>query len=232
MAVIPARGGSKGIPRKNLCEVAGKSLLAWAVDGALAAKSVGRVLVSTEDAEIAEAARQCGAEVPFVRPPELADGAVHAVHVVFHALDWLQEHEDYVPDIVLMLLPTGIFRTAAQIDGAVELFRSRTPQSVVSVCKLDKKRPHLRIIRDGLLQPLEELETANFQRQDVENLYAGNGAIFVSSPEHLRANGSFHAPLTLPYIMSWLNSLDIDEPKDLELARLYARELSPWSAPQ
>jgi len=119
VAVIPARGGSKGLPRKNLRLLAGKPLVAYAIEAALGSPLVDRVIVSTDDEEIAEVARQYGAEVPFIRPPELATDRAPTEPVLAHAVKWLEENEDYRVDIVLFLQPTDIFRKKYMINEVI-----------------------------------------------------------------------------------------------------------------
>ncbi len=221
-AIIPARGGSKGIPRKNLRPLAGKPLVNWSVEAARMARLVTRVIVSTDSEEIASTARAAGADVPFMRPPHLAEDSVHAVHVVLHALDWLEEHEGVLPDVVVMLLPTSPFRLPPHIDGAIEVFLEKQPPSVVSVCIHEKPIMSLRVIRDGRLVPLQKAENLDIQRQDVEPIYAVNGSIYVSRPSALRQHKSFHGSEAAAYVMPRLNSLDINTLEDLALANLLA----------
>jgi CMP-N-acetylneuraminic acid synthetase len=135
VAIIPARGGSKGIPRKNLRELAGHPLLAWSVAAAEAAETVGRVIVSTDDPEIADVAREYGAETPFVRPAELAADDTRDLPVFQHALGWLAEHEGARPEVVVHLRPTSPLRRAADIDRAVRaLAADPAADAVRSVC--------------------------------------------------------------------------------------------------
>lgn len=225
LAVIPARGGSVGVPGKNLRPLAGRPLLAWSVACARAASSVDRVLVSTEDQAIAQAARDAGAETPFVRPAHLADGAVHSVHVVLHALDWLEAAEGALPELILMLLPTSPFRRPEHIDGAVEVMRRHKPVSVISVCPLHHPLITLRWIRRGELVPVHPQENMNQQRQEAEPVYTVNGSIYVSTPQALRTHGTFHAPGAAPYVMGELESLDINTLDDFRLAGILAPHL-------
>ena len=218
LAVIPARGGSQGIPRKNLAPLGGIPLLAWTIRAAQGSHRITRVLVSTEDDEIAALARAEGAGVPFVRPQALAKGDVHSVHTVLHALAWLKEHERYEPEIVIMLLPTSPLRTAVQIDEAVALFVQHEPPSVVSVTDLGKQLLHLRRIENGVLKPLVASGDLNIQRQDSEPLYALNGSIYVTSSARLNAQKTFHQEGAIPYRMPFRSSVDINEPFDLTLA--------------
>jgi CMP-N-acetylneuraminic acid synthetase len=219
ICVIPARGGSKGIPGKNLIDFGGKPLLAWSIDVALQSGVIDRVIVSTDSEDIAEAARVAGAEVPFIRPPELANDAVHSVHVVFHALDWLEKDEGGSPEGVMMLLPTRPLRRPEDVCNAVSLFRTNKAPSVVSVCDLGKYLTNLRFMRQGRLVMAVPGENRNAQRQGAEKLYGVNGSIFLARPDSLRRAGSFHMDETLGYVMDDLDSVDINSTEDLLFAR-------------
>lgn len=220
LVVIPARGGSKGIPRKNLVDLNGAPLIAWTVRAALEAKSISRVIVSTDDEEIAECARSLGAEVPFQRPAEISGDDVHAAHVVFHVLDYLKKTEKKLPEFVAMLLATAPLRTSTDIDNCAQLLKDHPECSVISACKLDRYAAQFRYLRDGVLVPMIETTTFNnTQRQDAEDIYTGNGAIFMSSVKRLRENKGFHHLGARAYIMPRERSIDIDEEFDLHLAR-------------
>ncbi|MBA4067511.1 MAG: acylneuraminate cytidylyltransferase family protein [Isosphaera sp.] len=215
VAVITARGGSKGIPGKNLAHVRGRPLVAWSVDAARAARSVGRVLLSTDDPRIADAGRAAGAEVPFLRPPDLARDDTSSVPVVLHALDWLGDD----PDAVLLLQPTSPLRDARDIDDAAELL---TPDAdaVVGVCQA---HPHplyaRRLTPDGRLEPFIAADEYP-RRQDLPPAVAVNGAVYLVRPAALREHRTFLPPRTRGYVMPPERSLDVDEPWDLHLVRL------------
>ena len=135
MALIPARGGSKSVPRKNLLPVAGKPLIAYSILHAQSCRSISRIVVSTDDDEIADVARRYGAEVPFKRPADAASDTATDLQVFQHALAWLAEHEGYVPELVVHLRPTGPVRESNLIERAVQLML-QTPEadSLRSVC--------------------------------------------------------------------------------------------------
>ena len=218
LAVIPARGGSKAIPRKNLRLLAGRPLIAWTIAAALKAQRVDRVLVSTDDAEIAEVAKAAGAEVPFLRPAELAGDDVHSVHTVLHALDWLEQHEGAAPNTVVMLLPTSPLRSSGDLDRAVEALESTGAPSVISICVSGTPFGSLRWLRSGRLEALDQGKERNFQRQDVEQLYAVNGSIYVAPTSALRQHGSFHVDGAVGSVMSRLHSIDINTEEDFAIA--------------
>jgi CMP-N-acetylneuraminic acid synthetase len=224
VGVIPARGGSKGIPGKNVAQCAGRPLLAWTCDAARVARSLARVIVSTDDERIAEVARSLGVEVPFVRPGELAGDATPALPVLAHALDWLEASGTAVEALVL-LQPTSPLRHAHDIDQAVALFRSEGADTVVSVVEVPHRFHPESVMRErgGVLAPyLEGTETVT-HRQGLEPLFARNGpAVLVVGPRTVRA-GRLYGPRTLGYRMAAADSLDVDTEEDLRLADLLLR---------
>lgn len=213
-AIIPARGNSKAVPRKNKRVLGEKPLIAHSIDAAKQSQYVTHVFVSTEDKEIASIAENYGADVPYLRPKSLSEDHVHAVYAVVNMLEYLIKNNYCKPDIVVMLLPTSPFRTSIQIDAAIDVYMNAQCDSVVSVVELDKQIPHLRIVRDNFLQPIVPIENCNVQRQDLEVLYALNGSIYVSSSQQLIAFNSFHMPNTRAYIMDRESSLDINTMDD------------------
>ena len=223
-ALIPARGGSKGIPRKNVKPLAGKPLIAWTIEAARAARSVARVIVSTEDGEIADVARQHGAEVPFMRPPELASDSAASVDVVLHAIDWLADHEHVQPDLVLLLQPTSPLRIAQDIDAAVDLQRARRAAAIVSVCMAPHPPEWLRRLGpDGELLPWHA-GPEPLRRQDAVLAYLVNGALYLVQTAVLREEKTLSPSRTLAYVMPPERSLDIDTPWDFHLADLVLKE--------
>lgn len=225
LALITARGGSKGLPGKNIRTLAGKPMIAWSIEAARASGVVDRVVVSTDDAEIARVARDWGAEVPFLRPAELAgDNAAH-VPVVLHALDWLAGHDGYRPELVLLLQPTSPLRTAVDIRDAVSLYRKNRPQAVVGVCE-PSHHPWLIKTEDeeGWLKDFVVKPAGYLPRQKLPNVYAVNGALYLISVEALRELETFTPPHTLPLVMPAERSVDIDTEHDLRLAEFLLRE--------
>ncbi|MBI3554730.1 MAG: acylneuraminate cytidylyltransferase family protein [Deltaproteobacteria bacterium] len=219
LAIIPARGGSKGIPNKNIQILAGKPLIAWTIEAARKAKSLDRILVSTDSQEIADIAIGYGAEVPFLRPPELAlDETPGAVPLV-HALRWLEQNEQYRPALVLCLQPTSPLRLAEDIDNACRLFAAKKAGIVLGVTRPQHhpywlKKPGA----DGRLSPFVSDEASKTRRQDLPSVFATNGAIYLMRTEpFLKAAGFEHAD-TFGYEMPAERSIDIDTPADLEIA--------------
>jgi CMP-N,N'-diacetyllegionaminic acid synthase len=223
--LVVARGGSKSIPRKNIAPLAGKPLLAWTIDAALRSKGAGRVVVSTEDEEIATVARQHGAETPFTRPESLAEDDTPTIPVVLHALNWLEENENFRPDLVVLLQPTSPLRTTEDITAAIDLsMRARGGGSVVSVTPA-AAHPYLmkRITAEGLLEDVAPHPVVE-RRQDLDTVYALNGAIYIARREHLVEYASFYAERTYAYVMPPERSIDVDTPWDLHLCELILRE--------
>ena len=219
-----ARGGSKSFPRKNLAPLAGRPLIAWTIEAALRCRAVDRVVVSTDDDEIAAVARAQGAEVPFLRPPELAQDDTPTMPVIVHALRWLETEQGYLPDAVVLLQPTSPLRTADDITDAVALAHQHSADSVVSV-SVAWSHPHLakRIAADGRLEdfaPHPKVE----RRQDLEPAYSLNGAIYYSRRTNLLEAQSFYGPKTYAYVMPPERSLDVDTPWNLHLCDLILRE--------
>ncbi|NDH68984.1 MAG: acylneuraminate cytidylyltransferase family protein [Gammaproteobacteria bacterium] len=229
VCIIPARSGSKGIPGKNLVDINGKPLLAWTIDAAIKSEVFDRIIVSTDNDEIADTARIYGAEVPFNRPAHLADDQVHSVHVVLHALDWLKKNEEYSPDGIMMLLPTSPLRRASDIRGAVEMFKLRQAPAVIGVVDLGKYMTNLRYLDEEHLERVAPMEDPNAQRQGLKKLYSVNGAIFMTKPDNLRKSGTFHLEGSLGYVMNVINSIDINSLEDLQLAKDLSKVLDHWN---
>lgn len=196
--------------------VGGKPLIAWTLDAAKNAKSLQRTIVSTDDGEIAVAARRCGAEVPFLRPAELARDDSPHIDVVLHALTWLDEQEDYRPDYVVLLQPTSPLRTAEDIDAAICLARERNADAVVSVCETHD-HPYLvrRLTVDGRLEEFVPCPLAYARRQDLPPAFALNGAIYVNRRESLLASMNLCPAGAHAYVMPVERSLQIDTDWDL-----------------
>src|SRR4030095_1107054 len=182
LAIIPARGGAKRLPRKNLAMAGGKPLLAWAILAAQKAKRVGRVLVSTDDLEIADTAKSYGVEVPWLRPASLARDDSSTLDVVIHAMQWALENLKPAPKFAVLLEPTAPLRTPKQIDDAIELLASGDADSVVSVSEL----PHvlnpedLVAIDQGQLRPFDSSRTldAAILRGRKAPVYTRNGLVY------------------------------------------------------
>lgn len=219
LGLVPARGGSKGIPCKNIIDLGGKPLLAWTSDVALSS-SLKRVILSTDDREIADIGRQLGLEVPFLRPAALATDDARSIDVVLHALDALGVQ----PDAVMLLQPTTPFRTVADIEGSIGLLASDV-DSVISVAAVGGHHPgRMKLVKDGWLVDPPFAERVEGQpRQTLAPLYIKNGAIYLTRSAVLRA-GFFQGTRSRAWEMPSERSVNVDGHIDLVLARAIAEE--------
>jgi CMP-N-acetylneuraminic acid synthetase len=222
LAIIPARGGSKGLPRKNIKPLLGKPLVAWTIEQAKKSKYIDRIVVSTEDMEIAEIAKEYGAEI-IERPEELAKDESPTIDAIFHALEVLKA-ENYNLDIIILLQPTSPLRKAEDIDNAMELFFNSVCEAVVSVCEVEHSPYWSFKIEDNYLKLFFGDKYWKMRRQDLPKVYVPNGAIYISTPENLRKYKSFYCFKTIPYIMPPERSVDIDKEIDFMLAELLMRK--------
>ncbi|MDK2820357.1 MAG: hypothetical protein PWP31_322 [Clostridia bacterium] len=216
LAIIPARGGSKGVPRKNIRKVAGKPLIAWTIEEAKKSKFIDRLVVSSEDKEIINIARLWGCEAPFVRPAELARDDTPGIEPVLHAIKMLSGY-----DYVVLLQPTSPLRTVEDIDGCIEKCIGRNASACVSVTKPDKS-PYWMYVLDSkdLMNPLIKSNNIPGRRQDLPKVYALNGAVYVGKSDYLIKNKSFLTKETIGYIMPQNRSIDIDSEEDLMFCEL------------
>lgn len=221
LALIPARGGSKSIPRKNIKVFAGYPLIAYSIAAGLAAKTITRTIVSTDDAEIAELARSYGAETPFLRPAEYSQDNTPDLPVFQHALHWLAQHEGYQPTVVVQLRPTSPFRRIWHIDTAVQqLLEHPEADSVRTVC-IPFQNPYKmwRIGSDGYMQPLGwELgipgEPFNSPRQSLPEVYWQTGYVDAAWSRTILDKNSMTGDHILPLVIDPSEWIDIDAPED------------------
>jgi CMP-N-acetylneuraminic acid synthetase len=230
LVIIPARGGSKSIPRKNIRSFAGHPLIAYSIAAGLAAETVTRVIVSTDDEEIARISRSYGAEAPFLRPGEISQDSTPDLPVFQHALRWLADTESYEPDIVVQLRPTSPFRRVWHIDQAVyRLLEQPAADAVRTVC-LPFQNPFKmwRIGQDGFMHPLLELpslpgdwhatgqrkEPYNMPRQELPEVYWQTGYVDAAWADTILSKNSMTGSRILPLIIDPSEWIDIDSPDD------------------
>lgn len=221
LAIIPARGGSKGIPRKNIKTFAGYPLISYSITAGLQSKYVTRTIVSTDDEEIAQVAREWGAEVPFLRPAELAQDKTTDLPVFQHALEWLKKNENYTPDLVIQLRPTSPIRPRACVDEAVELLLNHPEADSVRGVVPSGQNPYKmwRVSTpDQPMQPLLTLEGVaepfNAPRQILPPTYWQTGHIDVIRPQVISKQESMSGKTILPYLIDPRYTVDIDTPFD------------------
>ncbi len=225
LAIIPARGGSKGIPRKNVALVGGKPLLFWTVSEAQKSGSLDRLIISTEDEEIANLARAYGVEIPFLRPRKLARDETPGIEPIIHAARWLEEKEGYCPHYLMALQPTSPLRSAADIEGAIRLAQEKSADAVVSVTSAHT-HPYLakRVLGNGRIEDLIRQEGGYSRRQEFPPAHMVNGAIYVVKRDVLLRRRTFYPNRTFAYIMPPERSIDVDDSWDLHMADLIIRE--------
>lgn len=217
-AVVPARAGSRGIPGKNTIMLAGKPLLAWTIEAALAARCVGRVIVSTDCPKIAQIGLDFGAEVPFLRSSELSDDNASGLAVALDALGRLEAAGRMTPWLAY-LQPTSPLRTDKDIDAAFALAVEKSADSVLGVSAVTQRPSWMRQIdRHGVLQTPDNLPEACATRQAEGPLYYLNGAIYLVRSNFLIAQRRWQSSRSFGYVMPGGRALDIDEPWQLELA--------------
>jgi len=219
ISIIPARGGSKGIPKKNIRLLAGKPLIAYSIIEANKSKFVDYVIVSTEDSEIASIGKKFGAEI-IERPKKLAQDDSLTIDVIYHTIDKLKNNIDKDKTIIVLLQPTSPLRTVEDIDNSINLYLEQECESVVSVCKTYHPPQWSLIIENGFLKPLFGKNYFMKQRQTFDDTYFLNGAIYIAKVETLYKYKSFICQYSIPYIMPYDRSIDIDEENDLMLAEL------------
>ena len=224
IGVVTARGGSQRFPGKNIESLAGKPMIAWTFEAALAAERLDRIIVSTDDPEIARIARAWGVEVPFLRPTALAQDDSEQIDVVRHSLDWL-ESDHSLPDYVFLLQPTSPLRTSADIDAAVQIAEERDAQAVIG---LTRTKPHpyrtKRIQEDGSLANFIPGDLPQGLPQNYPTAYAVTGAVYVNKCAALRAHRTFYPKGALPYFMPPERAIDVDTRLDLILVEHLLRQ--------
>lgn len=218
IAIIPARGGSKGIPRKNIKKLGSKPLIAYTIEEALKSKCLDHVFVSTEDPEIANISKEYGAQV-IDRPASLAKDTSKTVDAVLHAIEYL-ERDGIHPHTVVLLQPTSPLRDVEDIDAAVNLFLDNECDSVISVCEPDHSPFWCFTISGKYLKPILDKKFDDTRRQDLPRVVTPNGAIYISSPETIRRYKGFYGDRIIPYCMPPERSIDIDKPLDFTIAEV------------
>lgn len=227
LAVIPARGGSKGVPHKNVRIVCGKPLIAYTIETALAARRLfHRIVVSTDDPQIADVARSLGAEVPFMRPPDLADDKTPMVPVLQHTVRFVEEQDGTTLDWIMLLQPTAPFRTVEDIEEALRIACDGECDAVISVVQVFSVHPILmKRIENGLLVPFCIEEKEGTRRQDYQPpAYMRNGGIYLTRRDVLLERSSIWGSITKPYVMPPERSIGIDSELDLKLVEMLVTE--------
>ena len=222
LGLIPARGGSKGLPRKNIKPLLGKPLIAWTIEQALASKYLDRVVVSTDDKEIAEVSKKYGAEFPFIRPKQLATDEAKGIDVVLHTINWFRENDKQKQyDLIMLLQPTSPLRAKEDIDKAIEFLFLKEAKAIVSVCEVDHHPLWANTLpEDGCMKDFIRKEIINKNRQELPVVYRLNGAIYLAYCNYIKEQKNFFGEKTFAYIMPKNRSVDIDNEIDFKLTEI------------
>ncbi len=215
LGLVVARGGSKGLPRKNLRPLLGKPLIKWSIIAGLNSPSLDSIVLSTDDDEIAKVARESGARVPFMRPAELAGDAASSVDVVLHAIDWLAAAGEHY-DVVVLLEPTSPQRESDDIEAVLDIMDRTKSSAVVSVCRSESMHPSFMFHKNESerLQPFMEFQPTNLRRQEIDQLYFLDGTVYASNITALRKHKSFYHDDTACYEVPKWKSFEIDDLDD------------------
>jgi N-acylneuraminate cytidylyltransferase/CMP-N,N'-diacetyllegionaminic acid synthase len=215
LTIIPARGGSKGLQRKNILPLLGKPLIAWTIEQALESKYLDRIVVSTDDEKIAEIAKKYGAEVPFIRPAELATDTAATTDVILHALDFFERKRQYY-NYFALLEPTSPLRDTKDVDNAIQILLS-TPEaeSIVGVCEVTATHPSFLVRLDNyFLRPFLNKTFEIKRRQDIEKLYFFEGSLYIASVESFKTRKNYYHEKALGYIVPKWKSYEVDDLSD------------------
>ena len=224
LALIPARGGSKGLPGKNKKLLCGKPLIVWSIDAAKASKYVDDIIISSDDCEVFKIAEECGVRVPFKRPSEVASDTATAMDVILHAAEWLKAHKEQF-DIIVYLQPTSPLRTSEDIDKGLEFFVKKNSNSVVGVCKSAKSKHLMNTLpADGNMASFILSENANKNRQEQEAFFQVNGALYISRVDYICSEKNWYGDKTFAYVMPESHSVDIDTELDFFIAKLFIQK--------
>lgn len=218
LAIIPARGGSKGVPRKNIRLVGGRPLIAWTIEEAKKSKYIDRLILSSDDNEIISIAESLNCEVPFIRPDELAQDHVTGLEPVLHALATINDNFDYV----VLLQPTSPLRIVEDIDECIKKCVAQNAPGCVTVTTPDKSPFWMYSLDDqGRLSPIIKQENPVLLRQQFKSVYALNGAVYVAKIDWFVKNRKFISDETIAYLMPKTRSVDIDTEWDLRICDIY-----------
>ncbi len=219
LAIIPARGGSKAVPKKNIRLLGGKPLIQWTIEAAMHATSIDRVILSTDDDEIAEVCKLLEVEIPFMRPKELAQDDSLAIDNYIYTIERLNAKCSSNYEEIIVLLPTAPLRTAEDIDSAVELFQRKNADSIISCAEM----PHpplwtKKIDGNGKIESYFDIPIRNKNRQEFELAYIPNGSIYIFKYSLLKEKHTYYSDKTYAYVMPPERSIDIDTELDFRFA--------------
>lgn len=224
LGLILARGGSKGIPNKNIKLLNGKPLIAYTIEQALKSKFINRIVVSTDDYKIADISKKYGAEIPCIRPKELSGDNSPSIDSVTHMISFLKENKNYSADYVCLLQCTSPLKTTEDIDGTIKKILDTKMDGSVSVCEAEVNPYWTNVFNNDKLEYFIKEGKNILRRQDLPKIYRLNGAIYVVKTDILLKNKTLEPENSTGYVMSSRNSIDIDDLMDFELAQLLIKE--------
>ena len=221
IGIIPARGGSKGIPQKNIRKISGKPLIQFSIESAKTSKLLDRVIVSTDNSKIVQISKKCDAEIPFLRPKKISQDDSSLLEVIKHCLEYLSENESYKPDIITILQPTSPFRTSKMIDDSIKLLKKTNATSVISV-STKRHHPYRSFsITKKFLKPFKSDFERYYQRQKLPKIYYPTGSVYTFWAKTLKKYNSTFGPKIYPLIANEDEfHLDIDDPYDLFVSEM------------
>ena len=229
LGLIPARGGSKRIPDKNIKLLNGKSLIAYTIEAATQSKHINRIVVSTDSEKIAKTALEHGAEVPFFRPEDISKSGSTEMQFLEHALTWLADNERYEPDLIVILYPTSPFRKPESIDKAVGAIRAHPDSDSLRSVKLCSEHPYkMWTIENEYLLPFvkgEDPNTHTLSYHLLPTTYIQNASIYITKPSTIKNKGSYIGDTVIPFVMDEFESLDINTPLDFQFAEMLMKGL-------
>ncbi len=224
LGIIPARGGSKGLPLKNIKKLNNTPMIAYTIKAALDSEIIDRIVVSTDDPDIAEISQKYGAEVPFLRPDYLATDTATTIDVVSHCINYYENELGFQVDNIILLQPTSPLRTSKDIQEAFRIFIENEANSLQSVCRATSHPYLLRRVEDSILSPYLHFDNKNLRRQDLKEIYQLNGAIYIAKKEVLTKYISLVGEKNCAYIMSKESSIDIDDIYDFKMVEILMQE--------
>ena len=231
IAIIPARGGSKGLPGKNIKPLSGKPMIGYTIEAAIESNQFSDIILSTDDSKIADVAKSFGAKIPFLRPKELAGDTSSAIDTYIYTIENLNNELNHSVTEFVVLQPTSPLRTSRDIVKAVKLFKEKDADSVISVSEAAHPPVWAKKIReDGVLVNYFESNLHNKNRQEIHTAYMPNGAIFIFNYEKLKSGYGYYFNKTYPYIMPKERSVDVDDQLDFDVAEFLinrAQQVSP-----
>jgi len=222
LGVIPARGGSKGVPDKNIYQLSGKPLIAYTIEAGLKSRLLTDMIVSTNSQKIKEVAVQYGATVPFMRPEELSNDSTLAIPTIQHAVAAYEDVVGYRYDYIIMLQPTAPLRRSEDIDNSLQELIDKNADSIISVVNVDNFHPiKMKVIKDNYLYDFQETGQENPPRQELPPVYIVNGAIYATKRNVFMEEDTFKGKRCLPYVMPDEKSVNIDKIADFITADYY-----------